>query len=68
MPQAVAVSLQFVGSTGFSVFVVDENDLLGEGPDILRAAARRCTPLARALELWNDVRFDYASTDAPDGV
>ena len=41
-------------------------DYLAEGPDILAAAARRCTPLAQALEVWKDVTFDYASTDTPD--
>ena len=41
-------------------------DYLNQGPDILRAAARTCAPLARALDLWKDVSFDYASTDTPD--
>jgi ribulose-bisphosphate carboxylase large chain len=41
-------------------------DYLSEGPSILRAAARTCTPLARALETWKDITFDYASTDTPD--
>ena len=43
-------------------------DYLNEGPDILVAAARGCTPLAQALEVWKDVTFDYASTDTPDFV
>ena len=43
-------------------------DLMAEGPDILAAAARDCTPLAQALEVWKDVTFDYASTDTPDFV
>jgi ribulose-bisphosphate carboxylase large chain len=43
-------------------------DYYAEGPDILRAAARGCSPLARALETWGDVTFDYTSTDAPDVV
>jgi ribulose-bisphosphate carboxylase large chain len=43
-------------------------DILAEGPDILAAAARNCTPLAQALETWKDVTFDYASTDTPDFV
>jgi len=43
-------------------------DYLSEGPDILAAAARQCTPLAQALEVWKDVSFDYASTDTPDFI
>ncbi|WP_428486747.1 ribulose-1,5-bisphosphate carboxylase/oxygenase large subunit [Rhodopila sp.] len=43
-------------------------DYLNEGPDILAAAARSCTPLAQALTVWKDVTFDYASTDTPDFV
>jgi ribulose-bisphosphate carboxylase large chain len=43
-------------------------DYLNEGPEILAAAARSCTPLAQALEVWKDVTFDYASTDTPDFV
>jgi len=43
-------------------------DIMAEGPDILAAAARNCTPLAQALEVWKDVTFDYASTDTPDFV
>ncbi len=43
-------------------------DYLAEGPDILRDAARWCSPLAKALDIWKDVTFDYASTDTPDVV
>jgi len=43
-------------------------DYYKEGPDILRDAARTCGPLARALETWGDVTFDYTSTDTPDFV
>ena len=43
-------------------------DFMAEGPDILAAAARGCTPLAQALTVWKDVTFDYASTDTPDFV
>lgn len=43
-------------------------DYLSEGPDILNAAARHCLPLKQALEIWKDVTFNYASTDAPDFV
>jgi ribulose-bisphosphate carboxylase large chain len=43
-------------------------DLLREGPDVLRAAAKTCRPLEAALATWGDVTFDYTSTDAPDAV
>ncbi len=43
-------------------------DLWREGPEILDAAARHCTPLRAALETWKDVTFDYASTDTVDCV
>ncbi len=43
-------------------------DLLAEGPEILEAAARSCSPLAAALETWKDVTFDYAPTDTVDVV
>jgi ribulose-bisphosphate carboxylase large chain len=41
-------------------------DIAREGPQILEAAARQCTPLAQALETWKDVTFNYTSTDTPD--
>jgi ribulose-bisphosphate carboxylase large chain len=43
-------------------------DYLAEGPDILAAAARNCSPLSEALTVWKDVTFDYTSTDTPDFV
>ncbi len=43
-------------------------DIMEEGPEILRAAARPSTPLKAALDVWKDVTFDYASTDTPDFV
>jgi ribulose-bisphosphate carboxylase large chain len=43
-------------------------DLMSEGPDILRAAAKWCKPLEAALETWKDVSFNYTSTDTPDFV
>jgi ribulose-bisphosphate carboxylase large chain len=43
-------------------------DLLREGPDLLRNAAKSCEPLEAALSTWGDVTFDYTSTDAPDFV
>ncbi len=44
------------------------HDLLTEGPRILQDAARRCRPLAAALDTWKDVTFNYASTDTSDYV
>ncbi len=41
-------------------------DIMAEGPQILEAAAKHCTPLKAALDTWKDVTFDYASTDTPD--
>jgi len=41
-------------------------DLAGEGPDILRDAARWCTPLKQALDTWGDITFNYTSTDTSD--
>jgi ribulose-bisphosphate carboxylase large chain len=43
-------------------------DFLADGPEILEKAARRCQPLAQALDLWRDVTFNYTSTDTPDFV
>jgi ribulose-bisphosphate carboxylase large chain len=43
-------------------------DLLREGPDVLRNAAKSCQSLEAALSTWGDVTFDYTSTDAPDFV
>lgn len=43
-------------------------DIANEGPQILEAAARWCTPLKQALDTWRDVTFNYASTDTPDFV
>ncbi len=43
-------------------------DYYEDGPQILRDAAKHCAPLARALETWGEVTFDYTSTDAPDFV
>ncbi|WP_207459783.1 form I ribulose bisphosphate carboxylase large subunit [Azospirillum sp. SYSU D00513] len=41
-------------------------DIWNEGPEILAAAAKWCTPLRAALDTWKDVTFDYASTDSVD--
>lgn len=43
-------------------------DYVNEGPEILREAARHCLPLKQALDTWQDVTFNYASTDSPDFV
>ena len=43
-------------------------DTMREGPQILAAAARFCAPLRAALDTWQDVTFDYASTDTADFV
>ncbi len=43
-------------------------DTLAEGQIILEDAARTCTPLRQALDVWKDVTFNYASTDSPDFV
>ncbi len=43
-------------------------DIWNEGPQILAAAAKWCSPLAAALQTWKDVTFNYASTDTADFV
>jgi ribulose-bisphosphate carboxylase large chain len=43
-------------------------DYLNEGPEILARAARWSPALQKALEVWKDVSFEYASTDVPDVV
>src|SRR5918993_605322 len=43
-------------------------DYLREGPQILEEAARWCSPLKSALEVWKDVTFNYESTDTADFV
>lgn len=43
-------------------------DIVREGPEILKNAAKTCLPLMQALEIWKDVTFNYASTDTPDFV
>jgi ribulose-bisphosphate carboxylase large chain len=43
-------------------------DYLVEGPEILAEAAKSCTPLRQALDVWKDVTFNYESTDTPDFV
>jgi len=41
-------------------------DYFAEGPQILANAAKSCTPLQQALDVWKGVTFNYESTDAPD--
>jgi ribulose-bisphosphate carboxylase large chain len=41
-------------------------DYFREGPEILRAAAKRSPELQSALDIWGEISFDYASTDTPD--
>lgn len=41
-------------------------DIINEGPDILRDAAKWCQPLKAALDTWGDITFNYASTDTSD--
>jgi len=43
-------------------------DIWNEGPEILAAAARHCSPLKAAIDTWGDITFDYASTDTADVV
>jgi ribulose-bisphosphate carboxylase large chain len=43
-------------------------DYVNDGPTILADAAKTCTPLRQALDVWGDVTFNYASTDQPDFV
>jgi ribulose-bisphosphate carboxylase large chain len=41
-------------------------DIRNTGPDILRQAARFCTPLKQALDTWGEITFNYTPTDASD--
>ena len=43
-------------------------DYLKEGPEILNAAAKWCSPLKQALDTWKDITFNYESTDTADFV
>jgi ribulose-bisphosphate carboxylase large chain len=43
-------------------------DYVNEGPRILEEYAKTCAPLARALDIWKDITFNYESTDTPDVV
>jgi ribulose-bisphosphate carboxylase large chain len=41
-------------------------DIASEGPDILREAARWCSPLRAALDTWGEISFNYTPTDTSD--
>jgi ribulose-bisphosphate carboxylase large chain len=41
-------------------------DILNQGPDILRQAAKTCSPLQQALDTWGDISFNYTPTDSSD--
>ena len=43
-------------------------DILQEGPEILKKAAQQCGPLKAALDTWGDISFNYQSTDSSDYV
>ena len=43
-------------------------DLLAEGEDVLKAAARHSRELDVALATWGDITFNYEPTDVPDAV
>ena len=43
-------------------------DIKNEGLDILRDAAKWCSPLKAALDTWGEISFNYASTDTSDYV
>jgi ribulose-bisphosphate carboxylase large chain len=43
-------------------------DIWNEGPQILRDAAKWCSPLQQALDTWGEVSFNYESTDTADFV
>jgi ribulose-bisphosphate carboxylase large chain len=41
-------------------------DFVAEGESILKSAAKKCSSLQTALDLWKDIVFNYTSTDTPD--
>ncbi|MCC5809483.1 MAG: form I ribulose bisphosphate carboxylase large subunit [Ectothiorhodospiraceae bacterium] len=69
-PQGIAAGAQ-ANRVALEAMVLARNegrDIWHEGPTILNEAARWCTPLRQALEVWKDITFNYASTDTPDFV
>jgi ribulose-bisphosphate carboxylase large chain len=43
-------------------------DLMADGENILKAAAKHSRELDMALSTWGDISFNYESTDVPDAV
>jgi ribulose-bisphosphate carboxylase large chain len=43
-------------------------DYMKDGLEILEEAAKWCSPLRAALDIWKDITFDYQSTDTADFV
>jgi len=43
-------------------------DYMRDGLEILEKAAKWCSPLRAALDIWKDITFDYQSTDTADFV
>jgi ribulose-bisphosphate carboxylase large chain len=43
-------------------------DIANEGLDILKDAAKWCSPLKAALDTWGEITFNYTSTDTSDFV
>ena len=43
-------------------------DIVNEGPQILKDAAKGCKPLQAALDTWGDITFEFESTDTADVV
>ena len=41
-------------------------DLIAEGPEILKAAARFSPALRVAMETWKDIRFEFDTVDTLD--
>ena len=44
----------------------EKRNFINEGETILQEAAKVCSPLQTALDLWKDIVFNYTSTDTPD--
>ncbi|WP_201766400.1 form I ribulose bisphosphate carboxylase large subunit [Litchfieldella anticariensis] len=69
-PQGIAAGAQ-ANRVALEAMVLARNegrDIWHEGPEILNQAARWCTPLRQALDVWKDITFNYESTDTPDFV
>ena len=69
-PQGIAAGAT-ANRVALEAMVLARNEgrnIMEEGKDILKQAAKNCLPLKQALEVWKDVTFNYASTDSPDFV